>query len=77
MVRGLDDDIWQLIECLWQHNPNARFVAESARGFIGDKLEARGGMRSPMLGQDPEWDLDFLRRVSVATSPFELRRVAT
>lgn len=72
-MRGLDDDIWQLIECLWKQDPDVRLVAESARAFVGYKLQARNEMRSSLSGQDPEWDLGFLRRLSVAMSPFELR----
>lgn len=72
-MRELDDDIWQLIECLWKQDPDVRLVAESARAFVGYKLQARNEMRSSLSGQDPEWDLGFLRRLSVAMSPFELR----
>lgn len=75
---GLDDDIWQLIRNLWKQDPDARLVAESARGFVGYKLRAKNEMRNSQMGKDPEWDLAFLRSMGVATSPFELRgRITT
>jgi len=71
-MHGLDDDIWELIKNLWTQDPDARLVAESARGFVGYKLRAKNEMRSSRTGKDPEWDLDFLTSMGVATSPFEL-----
>lgn len=62
--QGLDDNMWNFIEKLWQENPTVRWTAEDARKLISSRIRSQG-KNDVRPSNEVEWDVGFLADAAV------------
>jgi len=73
--QGLDDDMWNFIGTLWEHDPTVRPTAADACEWISSKMLSKGKNPERPQSTEVEWDVRFLADATVtvaAEDPFTL-----
>ncbi|KAG1739294.1 kinase-like domain-containing protein [Suillus lakei] len=70
LQRGLDDDMWDFIQNLWNQNPKLRATASQASLWMSYKMRM-AGKSTDRPPAEMEWDLDFLTECTTELTDFD------